>query len=72
MDLRKEKQIFLIEEIQSKGYDTTDFASFLEYKKRKDSPENLANGVDIDNWSIDELKNAVVDFKATYRDPAAD
>ena len=50
-----QKQIYLRENILDKGYDGEDFASFLISKKGEE-------GVNLKNWSLDELKSAVQEF----------
>ena len=50
-----QKQIYLRENILDKGYDGEDFASFLTSKKGEE-------GVNLKNWSLDELKSAVQEF----------
>ena len=50
-----QKQIYLRENILDKGYDGEDFATFLTSKKGEE-------GVNLKNWSLDELKSAVQEF----------
>ena len=54
----QEKQIYLRENILDKGYDGEEFAAFLTSKKGDDGEEE----VDLDNWSLDELKAVVQEF----------
>ena len=51
----EEKQNYLREAILEKGYDTSLFTNFLEKK-------NPEAGVDINKWTIDDLKVAVDEF----------
>ena len=46
---RAKKQQYLVEHIQSKGYDTTTFANFMATKKE--------GGGDVDVWNLEELKD---------------
>ena len=55
LDEEQQKQIYLRENILDKGYDGEDFASFLISKKGEE-------GVNLKNWSLDELKSAVQEF----------
>ena len=48
------KQAYLIEHIMNKGYDTTDFASYMSTKKQ--------NGHDINNFSFDEVLEVSLKF----------
>ena len=54
---REMKQQFLNAEISDKGYDRNIFANFLQSKKAGEE-----GGNDIDNWTMDELKNVVEEF----------
>ena len=54
-DEEHQKRIYLRENILDKGYDGEDFASFLTSKKGEE-------GVNLKNWSLDELKSAVQEF----------
>ena len=54
-DEEHQKQIYLRENILDKGYDGEDFATFLTSKKGEE-------GVNLKNWSLDELKSAVQEF----------
>lgn len=57
---RQKKQSYLIENVASKGYDATEFAQFLDYKKGIALLIILIdNGTNIDNWTFDELSSAV-------------
>ena len=58
LDEEHEKQIYLRENILDKGYDGEEFAAFLTSKKGDDGEEE----VDLDNWSLDELKAVVQEF----------
>ena len=49
------KQSYLVEEILSKGYNKANFAAFLTSIKE--------NGMDIDNWTFEDLSQAVDYFK---------
>ena len=55
-DEQEKKQSYLREEILEKNYDTQSFLDFLITKKGE-------NASDINNWTIDELKNVVIEFK---------
>ena len=55
-DEQEKKQSYLREEILEKNYDTQSFLYFLITKKGE-------NASDINNWTIDELKNVVIEFK---------
>ena len=46
---RAQKQEYLVENIQQKGYDTTTFANFMATKRE--------NGGDVDAWDLEELKD---------------
>ena len=49
------KQAYLRENVLEKGYDAEEFMTFLQMKK----PDE---GLDLNNWSMDELINAVNEF----------
>ena len=51
----EQKQTFLRENILEKGYDAEQFMSFLQSKKGE-------QGLDLNNWLIEELYNAVNEF----------
>ena len=51
------KQAYLRENVLEKGYDAEEFMTFLQMKK----PDE---GLDLNNWSMDELINAVNEFIA--------
>ena len=51
----QEKQAYLREKVLEKAYDADEFMSFLEMKKGE-------NGLDLNNWSMDELKKVVIEF----------
>ena len=51
---RNEKQAYLIQHIVEAGYDANLFAQFLNSR--------IEDGVNIDNWSFEGLKQAVNDF----------
>ena len=51
----KEKQSYLREMVLEKGYDADEFMSFLKSKKGE-------SGLDLNNWTLNELKNAVKTF----------
>ena len=55
---KEEKQTFLREEIIDKKYDSQSFIEFLSTKKDE-------NADDINNWTLDELKVLVEEFKKT-------
>ena len=48
------KQSYLRENVLERGYDADDFMSFLQHKKE--------NGLDLGNWSMKELEDAVKEF----------
>ena len=54
------KQSYLRKEILEKNYDTQSFLDFLTTKKGE-------NASDINNWTIEELKTAVKEFKTTHQ-----
>ena len=54
-DSELEKQNYLRENILNKGYEAEDFVSYLTSKKGEE-------GVDLSNWSLDELKNVVQEY----------
>ena len=54
------KQSYLRKEILEKNYDTQSFLDFLTTKKGE-------NASDINNWTIEELKKAVVEFKTSHQ-----
>ena len=49
------KQTFLRENVLEKGYDAEDFMAFLQVRKGE-------NGLDLNNWTMPELKKVVSDF----------
>ena len=51
----QEKQSYLREMVLEKGYDADEFMSFLKSKKGE-------SGLDLNNWTLNELKNAVKTF----------
>ena len=51
----QEKQAYLRENVLEKGYDADEFMSFLKSKKGE-------NGLDLNNWTLNELKNSVKFF----------
>lgn len=55
---RTSKQTFLREEILEKGYDITLFQSYMESQKE--------DGLNIDSWSLEELKQVIYDFIRKY------
>ena len=57
----EEKQNFLTEKILEKGYEAEEFADFLLIKKGQD-------GLDLDNWTMDELKNLVDEFLEYHKE----
>ena len=54
---QEEKQYFLREKILNAGYHADDFIKFLEYKRGKE-------GINLNNWTMDELKQVVNEFIA--------
>ena len=54
------KQSYLRKEILEKNYDTQSFLDFLTTKKGE-------NASDINNWTIEELKKAVLEFKTSHQ-----
>ena len=58
-DEQELKQQFLREEILEKNYDAQSFINFLIAKKGE-------NAADINNWSLDELKLIVVEYKNSH------
>ena len=54
-DSELEKKNYLRENILNKGYEAEDFVSYLTSKKGEE-------GVDLSNWSLDELKNVVQEY----------
>ncbi|CDW71163.1 px domain containing protein [Stylonychia lemnae] len=69
---RRKKQQFLINEIQQQDYDVNDFVRFLISKKGKQYLGNKYGIVDddvmeIDNWALDELQEAVQEFKQSHQ-----
>ena len=61
LEEKQKKQNFLIEKVASKGFDTSEFAQFLDTKKE--------NGINIDNWTLEELAVIVVEFTKQAGDP---
>ncbi|CAI2363587.1 unnamed protein product [Moneuplotes crassus] len=55
---RAQKQKFLLENIVNPGYKKELFAAYIADKRE--------NGGDIDNWSLEELKEVVYDFQNSY------
>ena len=51
----QQKQLFLRENILDKGYEAEDFVSYLTSKKGDE-------GINLNNWSLDELKSVVNEF----------
>ena len=51
----QDKQAYLIENVLEKAYDADEFMSYLQQKKGQ-------NGLDLNNWTMNELKNAVNEF----------
>lgn len=50
---RKLKQKFLVSQIIDAGYDASEFSEFLG--KKKENGTRRSPGVDIDQWTYDEL-----------------
>ena len=59
---QKEKQNYLRKKILEKGLDSEKFVEFLEEKKGEE-------GVDITNWTMDDLKSVVKEFYQIYNIP---
>lgn len=55
---RTSKQTFLREEILEKGYEISLFQSYMESQKD--------DGLNIDCWSLEELKQVIYDFVRKY------
>ena len=51
----EEKQKYLRNEIMNQNYDTNKFSDYISNLKE--------NGVDLNNWTLEELKKVVSDFK---------
>ena len=51
----EEKQKYLVEEIINKNYDAEKFSEYISNLKE--------NGIDLNNWTFDELKDVVSSFK---------
>ena len=51
----QDKQAYLRENVLEKAYDADEFMSYLQQKKGE-------NGLDLNNWTMNELKNAVNEF----------
>lgn len=58
---RQQKQTFLTDEIANKGFNPVEFAQFIETKRE--------NGTDIDNWTLQELRDVVYEFQSYYGAP---
>lgn len=59
---RQAKQVYLTDEIASKGYDQVMFAQYITQKKGTAISTlifQIENGTDIDVWTFDELTNVV-------------
>ena len=54
---QEQKQLFLRTEILDQNYSAQDFIDFLTTKKGE-------SAADINNWTLDELKTIVVEFKS--------
>lgn len=59
-EVRSRKQSYLRETILEPGYDAENFINYLDGRKK--------GGTDIDNWSLDELKTEVTNYKQKYSD----
>ena len=57
----KDKQQFLREKILDKGYNADNFMSFLHSRKGE-------SGLDLNNWSMDELSSVVSEFTSSQND----
>ena len=51
----EEKQTYLRENILNKGYNAEEFMSYLNIKKGE-------KGLDLGNWTMEELENTVAEF----------
>ena len=51
---KAKKQSYLYENIQSKGFNTNEFAKFMNEQKE--------GGNDVENWTLDEIKGLVDKF----------
>ena len=65
-DLRNLKQSYLLENIINVGHDPNDFAQYIESLKRKPQKsltgECVADGMNIDNWTFEDLKEVVTRY----------
>ena len=59
VDSEEEKQNYLRENILDKGYEAEDFVTYLTSKKGDE-------GVDLGNWSLNELKLVVQEYILTH------
>ena len=68
---KQKKQDFLLIEIVNKQYNQIEFAQYIDSKKRTSLFHLylLANGTEIDNWTLDELMDVVHEFQIYYGDP---
>lgn len=60
-DHTKLKQAYLREQIMKKGYNPTHFANYLATQRE--------NGDDIENWSLQSLREIVIQFREDYPEP---
>ena len=58
-----EKQNYLREAIIQSGYDNEQFEALLKEKKGIIFLTNIENGDNLQNWTLDELKDVVNEFK---------
>ena len=59
-DEQEQKQLFLRKEILEQNYDPQNFINFLTSKKGE-------TAADINNWTLEELKKVVIEFKSSYK-----
>ena len=59
------KQKFLREEILEKGYDVNEFTAYTGSKNKG------SNGLNLDNWTLDDLEKVVNEFKTKQSIPKA-
>ena len=58
-DTEEQKQNYLRENILDKGYEAEDFVTYLTSKKGDE-------GINLGNWSLEELKSIVQQFKSQH------
>ena len=61
---RQEKQNYLRDNILAKEYDTVVFAAFMEQRKckQKTFAKTVDDGMNIDNWTLEDLMAVVQEF----------